>query len=221
MVELDPSLLTPEQRYKVLNGCVIPRPIAFVSTQSPAGALNLAPFSFFNVASCDPMVLVICPLTKPDGEEKDTLRNARPESEGGLGELVVNVAVEGYLERMSACAEPLPYGDSEFELAGLTPAPSRVVRPPRVAESPVSFECRTLEIRPLAPGRPLSGTLVLAEVVFVHLADHLTDPALHIDQGAFGALGRMGGATYCRTTDRFDFPRGRAALTTPSPFPRK
>jgi flavin reductase (DIM6/NTAB) family NADH-FMN oxidoreductase RutF len=219
-MELDPQTLTPEQRYKVLNGLVVPRPVAFVSSQAPDGALNLAPFSFFNVASVDPMVVMICPLTRPDGTEKDTLRNARPEAEGGLGEFVVNAAVERYLEQLSACAEDLPRGESEFELTGLTPAPSAVVRPPRVAESPLAFECRTLEIRPLAPGRPMSGTLILGEVVHVHVDDALMDEGLRVKQAAFDVLGRMGGLTYCRTTALFDFPRGRAALTTPRPFPK-
>ena len=153
-MDLDPRSLSTEQRYKIMNGLVVPRPVAFVSTQDPSGALNIAPFSFFNVASVDPMVLVICPLTRPDGTEKDTLRNARPESEGGLGEFVVNAAVERYLEQMSAAAEDLPHGESEFALTGLTPAPSQVVRPPRLAESPLAFECRTLDVRPLAKGRP-------------------------------------------------------------------
>ncbi|MCA9549607.1 MAG: flavin reductase family protein [Myxococcales bacterium] len=220
-MDLDPRSLSTEQRYKIMNGLVVPRPVAFVSTQDPSGALNIAPFSFFNVASVDPMVLVICPLTRPDGTEKDTLRNARPESEGGLGEFVVNAAVERYLEQMSAAAEDLPHGESEFALTGLTPAPSQVVRPPRLAESPLAFECRTLDVRPLAKGRPMSGTLILGEVVHVYLEDGLTDDALRVKHDAYDVLGRMGGLTYCRTTDLFDFPRGRAALTTPRPFPKK
>ena len=130
-MELDPAALKPEDRYKLLIGCIVPRPIAFVSTVSPDGRPNLAPFSFFAGVGSDPMTLLFCPANKADGTEKDTLRNAKPATEGGVGEFVVNAATEAYERKVAACAEPLAYGESEFELADLLTALSRVVRPPR------------------------------------------------------------------------------------------
>src|SRR2546426_1051574 len=166
-MELDPQELSVAQRYKLLIGCIVPRPIAFVSTVSPDGRLNLAPFSFFNGVGSNPMTILFCPANKPDGGEKDSLRNCNPMSEGGTGEFVVNVATEEYERQVAACAEPLEYGESEFEMAGLHPTPSTVVRPPRLRESPVCFECRTVQVIRTNPGAPAGGNVVIGEVVHV------------------------------------------------------
>lgn len=211
-MELDPSQLVAPDRYKLLIGCIVPRPIALVSTCSPAGRLNLAPFSFFCGVGSNPMTLLFCPANKPDGSEKDSLRNAKPVAEGGAGEFVVNVASTAYATKVAAAAEPLGYGESEFELAGLTPAPSRLVKAPRVAESPVAFECRTLSVVRTNAGRALGGNIVLGEVVHVFVRDDLINERLHTDPAKLDAIGRMGGLTYCRTRDRFEMPMGRAAL---------
>ena len=211
-MELDPAALRPADRYKLLIGCIVPRPIAFVSTIAPDGRLNLAPFSFFNGVGSDPMTLLFCPANKPDGSMKDSLRNVLPAPEGGTGEFVVNTATEAYAARVAAAAEPLPYGESEFELVGLTPAPSTRVRPPRVAESPVSLECRTLRVVRTNPGAPAGGNVVIGQVVHIHLAEGLASERLHIDPARLGAIGRMGGLMYARTRDRFQMPTGRDAL---------
>lgn len=211
-MELDPRELSVAERYKLLIGVIVPRPIAFVSTISPDGRLNLAPFSFFNGIGSDPMSLLFCPVNNPDGSEKDTLRNAKPRPEGGTGEFVVNAATEAYGRLVSAASEPLDYGESEFELTGLTPAPSAAVRPPRVAESPVALECRTLEVVRLNPGRAGGGNVVIGEVLRVYAREGILNDRLHTDADVLGAIGRMGGLTYCRTRDRFDLPRGRDAL---------
>lgn len=221
-MDFDPTTLPVRERYKLLIGCIVPRPIALVSTVSPTGATNLAPFSFFCGAGSNPMTLVFCPSNRPDGGDKDTLRNCLPEAEGGLGELVVNVAVEGYARAVAAAGEVLPYGESELELVGLTAAPSRVVVPPRVAESPVSFECRTLHVIRLSPGQPGGGNVVVCQVVHVHLADGLVDDRMRADPDRLAAIGRMGGTSYCLTRERFDMPVGLGALeldptTTPPP----
>lgn len=218
-MELDPASLDQPTRYKLLIGCIVPRPIAFVSTVSPHGKTNLAPFSFFCGVGSDPMTLLFCPANKPTGGEKDTLVNAKPVSEGGTGEFVVNVVSEAFERQMAACAEPLPYGDSEFDLSGLHTAASAKVRPPRVAESPVSFECRTLHVIRTSPGRPAGGNVVLGQVVHVHARDGVLNERFHADPTALHAIGRMGGLGYCRTNDRFDLPMGRAALGTPSKNP--
>jgi len=203
-MELDPAALDVSERYKLLIGCIVPRPIAFVSTISPDGRANLAPFSFFNGVGSNPMTVLFCPSEKPDGSEKDTLRNCKPVSEGGTGEFVVNAAVEAYAEKVALAAEPLPYGESEFELTGLTLAPGVRVRAPRVAESPVSMECRTLQVIRTNPGQRGAGNVVIGEVVYVHVRDDLVDERLRTDPDKLAAVGRMGGFGYCRTRDRFD-----------------
>ena len=212
-MEIRPEDLALRDRYKILIGAVVPRPIAVVATVGPSGTTNLAPFSFFCGVGSNPMTLAFCPGNKPDGSDKDTLRNACLPAEGGNGEFVVNVATEDWARQMSVAAEPLAYGESEFDLAGLTAAPSRIVVPPRVAESPVAFECRTLQVIRTNPGVPGGGNLVLGEVVFMHVDDTLLDAAWHVDPDALRAIGRMGGPEYCRTRDRFALPRGRAALS--------
>jgi flavin reductase (DIM6/NTAB) family NADH-FMN oxidoreductase RutF len=216
-MELDPASLEVAQRYKLMIGAIVPRPIAFVSTVSTAGEPNLAPYSFFNGVGSNPMTVMFCPANDTDGGEKDTLRNCKPRSEGGTGEFVVNLAVEEYRREVAAAAEPLPHGESEFELTGLATAASRVVAPPRVAASPLAFECRTVQVVRTNPGQPAGGNLVLGEVVHIHLADDLVNERFHVDPDRLRAIGRMGGLGYCSTRDRFDIPRGRRALESPDP----
>lgn len=203
----DPESLSVKDRYKILIGSIVPRPIAFVSTISSDGALNLAPFSFFNGVGSDPMALLFCPANNADGSEKDTLRNI--EATGGF---VVNVATEAYDRRMAATAEALPHGESEFELAGFEPAASVRVKAPRVAESPVSFECEPMEIVRLNPGAPAGGNVVIGRVVHLHIDDALVDERHRVDPEKLAAVGRMAGLSYCRTRDRYEIPWGRAAL---------
>lgn len=211
-MEIQPEDLQAHERYKLLIGGIVPRPIAFVSTISPEGDFNLAPYSFFTGVGSDPMTLLVCPVTLPDGSDKDTLRNALPVEEGGVGQFVVNVAAEAYAGKVAAAAEALPHGESEFDLTGLRPAPSARVRPPRVAESPFSFECETIQVIRTSPGVPGSGNILLGRVVAVHVEDALINERLHIDAEHLQAFGRMGGLQYCTTRDRFEMPRGRAAL---------
>jgi flavin reductase (DIM6/NTAB) family NADH-FMN oxidoreductase RutF len=217
-MEFDPAKLTAGQRYNLLSGAILPRPIALVSTRSPSGQLNLAPFSFFNGFSASPMALAFSPVTKNDGTDKDTLRNVLPIAEGGTGEFVVNLVSARHVRRMAAAAEMLPADESEFDLSGFTPAPSRVVGAPRVQEVAVSYECRTLQVVRLAPGVPLSGNLVIGEVVHIWMNDDVVDDRFHVDLDRLDPIGRLSAAAYCRTTQRFDLPRGEAALTAALPF---
>jgi flavin reductase (DIM6/NTAB) family NADH-FMN oxidoreductase RutF len=214
-MELTPEDVALRDRYKLLIGCIVPRPIAFVSTISVDGRPNLAPFSFFNGVGSEPMTLLFCPANNSDGSEKDTLRNCKPVEEGGTAEFVVNTAAEAYYREVATASEPLPHGDSEFEITGLTPAPSRLVGPPRVAESPVAFECRTLQVIRTSPGAPAGGNVVLGRVVHIHLRDDLVDPNMHVDPDRLRAIGRLGGAGYCTTRDRFEVPRGLQAMELP------
>lgn len=209
-MEIDPRSISQAERYKLLIGCITPRPIALVSTISPDGRPNLAPFSFFAGVGSNPMTLLFCPANTPEGMEKDTLRNCKPVENGGTGEFVVNVVSESFERAMAVCAEPLPYGESEFVLSGLSMAPSMVVKPSRVVESPVAFECRTLWVARTNPGAPAGGNVVLGEVVHVHVREGVLDERFHADPEQLRTIGRMGGLTYCRTHERFTMPMGRA-----------
>ena len=213
-MQIDPLTLDASQRYKLLIGAIVPRPVALVSTLSSAGVRNLAPFSFFAGVGSNPMMLLFCPANKPDGTEKDTLRNAKPEHEGGMGEFVVNTVPASIAARMAACAEPLSESESEFDLSGLTPMPSAIVRPPRVEQSPVAFECVTRQVIRTNGSAPGAGNIVLGEVVAVYVRDDAVNERLHIDPARVDAIGRMGGTGYCYTRDRFELPMGRAALRT-------
>ncbi len=211
-MEFDPARLAVKDRYRLMSGVIVPRPIAVVSTCSADGKPNLAPFSFFTGVGSDPMTLIICPVNAPDGSEKDTLRNAKPEAEGGTGEFVVGVATKDNIRQVVGASESLAFGQSEFELTGLTPAPSAKVKPPRVAESPVSFECRTLQVIHTNPGKPGGGNVVLGRVVHIHVREDIIDAEMRVNAGALAAIGRMGGLEYARTDDRFSLPLGRRAL---------
>jgi flavin reductase (DIM6/NTAB) family NADH-FMN oxidoreductase RutF len=187
--------------YKLLIGSVVPRPIAFVSTVSPEGAFNVAPFSFFTVASANPPVLVftVSRRSTPD-PRKDTLRNITT-----AREFVVNIVSEEFGQKMNICAGDYPPDVDEFQRSGLTPVPSDLVKAPRVAESHINMECRllyTIEMGGLAG----AGNLVLGEVVRFHIDDAYFNN-YRIDQDKLRAIGRMAGNSYTRTQDRFDMIR--------------
>lgn len=212
-MNLTPNELDVTSRYKLLIGGIVPRPIAWVSTLSKEGAPNLAPFSFFCGVGSDPMTLLFCPANDNDGNEKDSLRNADPGS--GIGEFVVNIVSEKQARAMAVTAEGLPPGESEWELAGLTPEASEAVKPARVSGAPVAYECVTQEIVRLNPGAPSGGNIVIGRVVSVFVDDELIDERTRIDPAKLAAVGRMAGLTYCRTNERFDIPWGKAALEEP------
>jgi flavin reductase (DIM6/NTAB) family NADH-FMN oxidoreductase RutF len=204
---VSPSDLSHKELYNIMLNSVAPRPIAWVSTVSASGRLNLAPFSFFNVVCVDPPLLAFAPgLRQPKqpevshGEAKDTLRNIRETSE-----FVVNIVTYELAEAMNLTSGEYNPSVNEFELAKLTPQPSKSVRPPRVAESPVSFECRLHQILDFSPA-PTSGSLVIGQIVSIHMSDaHLKDGRL--DRNSLDLIGRMGGIQYTRTTQRFEMVR--------------
>jgi flavin reductase (DIM6/NTAB) family NADH-FMN oxidoreductase RutF len=220
-MELDPAMLSTHERYSLIIGTVVPRPIAVVGTLSTEGHPNLAPFSCFMYGGTNPLILVVCVANpSPSAQqpappaEKDTLRNAKPIAEGGTGEFTVSTATEELIQRIVACAEPLPHGQSEFEYAGLDQAPSTLVQAPRLAGSPSSFECRTEQVVRLSPGAPGGGNLLIGRVIRIHLRDDLHDERFHIDADALRAVGRMGGPNYVSTRERATIPMGAAALQT-------
>jgi flavin reductase (DIM6/NTAB) family NADH-FMN oxidoreductase RutF len=188
---------------RVLTGVVVPRPIAFVSTRSAAGQVNLSPFSFFNAVAYDPPTLVFSCSKYAAGwpdKKKDTLANIEE-----TGEFVVNVVVDDIAEAMNQTAAEYPTEVNEFEVAGLTPAPSDLVRPPRVAESPVNMECRLVQVVPIGSGRHQHG-LVIGEIVLLHIRDDIIS-GHRIDQQKLRATGRLAGNMYCHTSDIFELPR--------------
>jgi flavin reductase (DIM6/NTAB) family NADH-FMN oxidoreductase RutF len=198
---VDPCSAEYPNVYKLLIGSVVPRPIAFVSTVNPEGAFNVAPFSFFTVASANPPVLVFTVSRRglPDSR-KDTLRNITT-----AREFVVNVVSEEIGQKMNLCAGDYPPEVDEFEISGLTPVPSDLVKAARVAESHINMECRLLYTIEMS-GLPGGGNLVLGEVIRIHVDDAYVQN-YRIDADKLSAIGRMAGNSYTRTKDRFDMIR--------------
>jgi len=198
---VDPGSADHPSVYKLLIGSVVPRPIAFVSTISTEGAFNAAPFSFFTVASSNPPVLVFTVGNRatPD-PRKDTLRNITT-----ARDFVVNIVSEEFGQKMNLCAGDYPPEVDEFQLSGLTPIPSDLVKAPRVAESHINMECRLLYTISMS-GLISGGNLVLGEVVRFHIDDAYFNN-YRIDQDKLRAIGRMAGNSYTRTQERFDMIR--------------
>jgi flavin reductase (DIM6/NTAB) family NADH-FMN oxidoreductase RutF len=198
-MELDLTGAHADRAYFLLTGLVTPRPIALVTTLGPDGVVNAAPFSFFNVLGAEPPLCAFAPADRDDGTPKDTARNIRLNHE-----FVVNLVDEPIAEAMNRCAAALPYGTSELTHAGLTTAPSSVVRPPRIAESPVSLEC--VEHTTLHIG---NNRLVIGLIQRLHAREGLIDPqTLRVNQERLHTIGRMAGPNwYCRTRDRFEMAR--------------
>lgn len=188
--------------YKILIGSVIPRPIGWISTVDTDGRTNLAPFSFFNVVCANPPHVLFCPMVRStDGQIKDTLRNVRV-----TGEFIVNIATESLASALNLTATELPADIDEFEYAGLSKLPGRIVRPPRVAESPVNFECEVANILDLGT-HPGSGSVVIGEIVHIHIDDAVLISPDKINVEQLKPIGRLSGQAYCRITDIFEMVR--------------
>jgi len=201
-MEIQPDQIPHQQLYKLMIGAIVPRPIAWVSSLNLAGARNLAPFSFFTAICPRPPTLVFSPMIRAtDDMEKDTLRNIRE-----TGEFVVNVVTEATIGAANISSTEFPSEVDEFVAAQLTPAPSVMVKPPRVSESPINFECRLRQIVTISD-EPGGGSLVIGTVVYVHVRDDVLEGEYRIDPDALRAVGRMAGADYTRTTDRFTLER--------------
>jgi flavin reductase (DIM6/NTAB) family NADH-FMN oxidoreductase RutF len=184
--------------YKLLVSTVVPRPIALATTVDGSGRINAAPFSFFNAVSSMPPVVVLGISPGAAGEDgyKDTERNIRDS-----GEFVVNLVDEVLAERMNICAVDFPAGTGELNEAGLTPLPSVGVRPPRIAQSPVSFECHRITGVSLGP----RSMLEIGKVIHIHIRDDLVDlEKMYVRTEKMGLIGRMHGrGWYARTSDLF------------------
>jgi flavin reductase (DIM6/NTAB) family NADH-FMN oxidoreductase RutF len=197
-VKLDPR--TFDNFYRVLTGVVVPRPIALVSTISIDGILNLAPFSFFNAVASNPPTIVFSSSRHTDDKRKDTLSNIEQ-----TGEFVVNVVVDDIAEAMNRTAAEFPAEVSEFELAGLTPEASDLVKAPRVAESPVNMECKLQQVIPLGQGAHEHG-LVIGEVVLMHVRDDILN-GHRVNHHILKPTGRLAGSMYCHTSEVFEMVR--------------
>jgi flavin reductase (DIM6/NTAB) family NADH-FMN oxidoreductase RutF len=195
-MHFDPATRLPAENYKLLTNLVVPRPIAWVTTQNERGVVNLAPFSFFNAVGSNPLFVVISVGLNDKGETKDTARNIQAN-----GEFVVNLVTEELFDAMNISAADFPVEISELGAAGLRAVPSRKIRVPGVAEAQASMECKLHSWQMLG-----ENTLIIGEVVMFRIADHLLDTSMQIRD--FAPIGRMGTpSVYCRTTDRFDVAR--------------
>ncbi|MCK0197708.1 flavin reductase family protein [Ancylobacter sp. 6x-1] len=197
-VAFDFAALTERERYKLMIGSIVPRPIALVTTVDPEGRVNAAPFSFFNCLSADPPILALGVENHDDMSFKDTARNVR------LTEVfTVNIVSRAIAEAMHVCAVPFPPGVDELAAAGLTALPGVKVASPFIAQAPAAFECRrhiTLEL-----GR--SRQIILGEILYAHYRSEVADPArLRIDPATLDAIARLGGSTCCTIRDRFEMP---------------
>jgi flavin reductase (DIM6/NTAB) family NADH-FMN oxidoreductase RutF len=197
-MQIDPASLSAGDAYRLMISCIIPRPIAFVTTLSRDGISNLAPFSFFNGVTSDPPILSIAVGTKRDGSKKDTWRNIED-----TGEFVVNVVVPELMDAVIIGARELPHNVSELDLAKLATLPSARVRPPRVADSPVQMECTLFRIVEVE-----ETGLILGRVVMVHAKDEVLDGG-RVDPRKLTFVGRLGGDSYCRVNDIFERKRDR------------
>ncbi|MGR9352700.1 flavin reductase family protein [Rhizobium leguminosarum] len=195
-VSFDFEQLTERQRYKLMIGTIIPRPIALVTTVDENGRVNAAPFSFFNCLSADPPILAIGVENNADMSFKDTGHNIR------MTEVfTVNIVSFAIAEAMHVCGAKYPRGVDELKEAGLTAMPGEKVASPFIAEAPAAFECRrhvTLEL-----GR--SRQIIMGEIVYAHYRDGVVDPErLHVDPAAVDAVARLGGDTCATIRDRFE-----------------
>ena len=197
---VDFQKLTPREIHPWIINSVTPRPIAWVSTISAAGRTNLAPFSFFQGICASPPTLMFCGANDRTGKMKDSVINV-----GQVPEFVVNVVPYVLRDVMNLTSAALPHGESEFEKYNIATAPSMMVKPPRVALSPVAFECKLDRIVCIGEG-PLAGNVVFGTVLCAHVSESvLTDGA--IDPHKLDTIGRMGGEYYTRTTELFTLKR--------------
>ncbi|WP_164108365.1 MULTISPECIES: flavin reductase family protein [Sphingobacterium] len=179
----------------LIKYAIAPRPICFASTINKKGQVNLSPFSYFNLMSHQPPICVFSPLRRMrDGSTKHTLENMLE-----IEEVVINIVNYDLVQQQSLASTEYAEGTNEFEKAGLTPIPSLYITPPRVAESPVQLECRVQQIIPLSK-LPGAGNLVLAEVLAMHVQEHLLDEKNNIQQHELDLVARLGGDWYCRVT---------------------
>lgn len=193
MKSINPKEIEIPKLHRYLLGSVGPRPIAFASTIDSKGNINLAPFSFFNVFSANPPIMIFSPARSGrTNESKDTYNNVKE-----VPEVVINVVTHDMVHQMSLASSPYDSDVSEFEKAGFTSLASDIITPPRVKESPVQFECKVNEVVELGD-QGGAGNLIICEVLRIHVKESLLDENEMIDQHKIDLVSRMGGNWYCR-----------------------
>ncbi len=201
-MDITPSSATWQSFYKFMIGSILPRPIGWISTISADGRPNLAPYSFFNAVCANPPHVLFCPMIRThDGAQKDSLRNVRE-----TGEFVVNIVTFALAEAMNLTSGEYDSDINEFERAALTPFPSLTVRPPRVAESPIHFECQVAHILDLSD-EPGGGSVVVGRVTHLHVDESVMLGDNKIDVTKLDPIGRMAGSNYTRIGEIFSLER--------------
>lgn len=209
MLTIDPKEIPTPKMHSYLLGSVVPRPIAFASTVDKAGLVNLSPFSFFNVFSANPPIMVFSPSRRGrDNTTKHTYENVLE-----VPEVVINIVNYSIVQQASLSSTEYDKGVNEFVKSGLTQVASKMVKPPRVGESPVAFECKVNDIVQLGKSGG-AGNLVICEVLLMHIKEEVLDEDGRIDQHKLDAVARMGGDYYCRV-------RGDAIFKVPKPLTTK
>lgn len=200
MLTIDPKEIPMPKLHQYLLGAIGPRPIAFAATIDAEGNDNLAPFSFFNVFSANPPILIFSPARSGrTNETKDTYKNVKV-----VPEVVINVVNYDIVHQMSLASSPFAPNVNEFEKAGFTALKSDLIQPKRVAESPVQFECKVVEVKELG-NRGGAGNLIFCEVVKIHINEAVLNDAGMIDQHKIDLVSRMGGNWYCRADEKSMF----------------
>lgn len=202
-MEIDIQALPIKERYKLMTGLIVPRPIAWVSTINTEGLPNLAPYSFFSGITTNPPSLLFVPGVRAiNSGLKDTLVNVQE-----TGEFVVNIVNETLLEQMNITATELPPEINEFEEAGLTPAPSLKVKAPRVKESPVNFECKVMQIVPIGDGDVGSAWIVIGEILHIHVHEGIINNKNHVDTKKLSPVARLAGPNYATLSEMIEVIR--------------
>tara|TARA_B110000438_G_scaffold98784_1_gene97779 strand:- start:38 stop:658 length:621 start_codon:yes stop_codon:yes gene_type:complete len=201
-MNIDPTKQSFQENHKLMIGSIVPRPIAFVSTKSTNGILNLAPFSYFNGVCSKPPTIMFAPARRGyDGLTKDTLNNIR-----STKEFVVNLVSEEIVEPMVECATDYDKEIDEFKISNLTPIDSDKISSPRVKESKVSYECELNTIVEIGEAEPGAGFVVIGTIVMFHIQDDVYNDG-RIDLKALNPIGRLAGNSYTRVSDNFEVIR--------------
>jgi len=206
-MELNPTTVPWRTINKLMTGSIVPRPIGWISTRNQDGLPNLAPYSFFNMVCANPPIVVFAPMIRStDGRPKDTLNNIKEN-----GEFVVNMVTEELAEAMNRSSQETAADVNEFELAGVTSTESIAVRAPRVAESPIHFECKVRDILEIND-QPGGGYLVTGIIVHLHVDDRVMLGTDKIDLAALKPIGRLAGGAYARMSDIFHMERPKSQI---------
>ena len=200
-MQVDVSIIPVVEAYQWMVSLVTPRPIAWVTTLSPTGVVNLAPFSFFNTFGANPPIVVFSPTLRRDGTKKDTLLNLER-----LGEFVIHAATEQHAEQINLSSKTLSPDESEVELVGMKTIASALVKPPRLVDVPFALECKVRDILCMGTG-PIAANLVIGEVLMMHIDEAILDAAGSVDPTKIKSVARMGGEYWCKTQQLFNLKR--------------